>query len=121
MQAFVEAVPTGKQNSMAAHNPPDLVFAVVREHGLWSLANAFVRPVWPTGKDSLVQRSVEELDRYWGKLVTMFGADAVTARAVCTTEEDALDALRGDRVATVKTLTEKVLAAIPATGGKEGA
>ena len=33
MQAAVTALPTGKQNSMAAHNPPDAIFAVVRRNG----------------------------------------------------------------------------------------
>ena len=29
LNASIQAIPTGKQNSMAAHNPPSLVFAVV--------------------------------------------------------------------------------------------
>jgi CRISPR system Cascade subunit CasC len=37
LRAAVAAIPTGKQNSMAAQNPPSLVFAVVRDKGLWSL------------------------------------------------------------------------------------
>ena len=45
LRAAVVAIPTGKQNSMAAQNPPSFVLAVVRNSGLWSLANAFVRPV----------------------------------------------------------------------------
>jgi CRISPR system Cascade subunit CasC len=43
LRAAVATIPTGKQNSMAAQNPPSLVFAVVRDKGLWSLANAFVK------------------------------------------------------------------------------
>src|SRR5262249_55528249 len=45
LKAFVHSVPTGKQNSFAAHNPPSLVFAVVRDGPPVSLANAFVKPV----------------------------------------------------------------------------
>jgi CRISPR system Cascade subunit CasC len=73
LQAFVRAIPTGKQNSFAAHNPPSLVFAVVRSGPPISLANAFVKPVAPSGDKSLVERSVTELDRYYGQLVKMYG------------------------------------------------
>ena len=45
-RAAVAAIPTGKQNSMAAHNPPSHVALKVRDGGTpWSLANAFVRPI----------------------------------------------------------------------------
>jgi CRISPR system Cascade subunit CasC len=73
LHASILAVPTGKQNSMAAQNPPSLVMAVVRERGLWSLANAFVKPVAPNKDGDLVGRSVQALDSYWGKLTTMYG------------------------------------------------
>jgi len=74
LRASVLAIPTGKQNSMAAQNPPSLVMAVVRERGLWSLANAFVKPVSPGNNGDLVERSVCALDTYWGKLTAMYGA-----------------------------------------------
>ena len=44
LTAFIHAIPTGKQNSFAAHNPPSLVFAIVRDGPPVSLANAFVKP-----------------------------------------------------------------------------
>jgi hypothetical protein len=66
IRASVEAIPTGKQNTFAAHNPPDFVMAVVRPHGQTNMVNAFVHPVKPTEQQSLVERSVWELDRYWG-------------------------------------------------------
>ena len=73
-RAFVEAIPTGKQNSMAAHNPPDYVRAMVRE-GVQplSLANAFLRPVTPTRDASLTERSVSALEDYQGRLQEMYG------------------------------------------------
>src|SRR6185437_3574108 len=74
LRASVMAVPTGKQNSMAAQNPPSLIMAVVRGRGLWSLANAFAKPVAPNKDGDLVGRSVQALDSYWGKLTTMYGA-----------------------------------------------
>jgi CRISPR system Cascade subunit CasC len=117
LRASVEAIPTGKQNSMAAHNPPSLVFAVVRERGLWSLANAFVQPVRPDREGSLVQKSVAALDRYWGKLTGVFGGDGIRAAAVCSTEDVPFDALKGYAVGTFPGVVRKVLDALPA--GKE--
>lgn len=73
IRAAVLAVPTGKQNSMAAQNPPSFVFAVARNSGLWSLANAFVKPVRPDGKNDLVEKSITQLGDYWGQLSTMYG------------------------------------------------
>lgn len=93
LRASVEAVPTGKQNSTAAQNPPSLVFAVVRNKGLWSLANAFVRPVRPDGKGDLVQNSIRELDRYWGKLVATYGEDGIVGKWLCGPDLPALEAL----------------------------
>ena len=43
--------PTGKQNSFAAHNLPDLILVAVREPNLpISYANAFLKPVWAGGQ-----------------------------------------------------------------------
>lgn len=44
-RAFATAIPTGKQNSFAAQNPPTAVLAVRRQSGTWNLANAFVDPI----------------------------------------------------------------------------
>lgn len=112
LRAFVEAIPTGKQHSMAAQNPPDLVYVVVRDHGLWSLANAFVQPVSPTGKESLVQRSIAALDDYWRKLTDIYGDKSIRARAVCATEPNGLETLKPHRVKGLDALVETVLRAL---------
>lgn len=73
LKGSLEAIPTGKQNSFAAHNPPSLFFATVREEGMpWSLANAFERPVRADGK-GLVKSSIEGLADYWERLGRMYG------------------------------------------------
>jgi CRISPR system Cascade subunit CasC len=119
LRASVEAIPTGKQNSMAAHNPPSMVFAVVRQRGLWSLANAFVQPVRPSRDGSLVQNSIEALDHYWGKLTKVYGGDGVRG-FVCTTEEVELGSLKGYAVNSFPALVEKVMEAVDAApAGKE--
>ena len=74
LRASVTALPTGKQNSMAAHNPPDAIFVVVRHSGVpVSLANAFCKPVRPGYDSDLMAASIKEMDAYWGKLTKVYG------------------------------------------------
>lgn len=71
-RAFVTAIPTGKQNSMAAHNPPNYVLAVRRPSGQpVSLANAFLKPARPSQaqpEKDLVDDSIEKLEDYFGRM-----------------------------------------------------
>lgn len=72
LRGSVEAIPTGKQNTFAAHNPPSFVLATVRDKGMrWSLANAFEKPV-RAYNGGLVEQSIKVLDRYWGQLCSMY-------------------------------------------------
>jgi CRISPR system Cascade subunit CasC len=80
--ASVHAIPTGKQNSMAAQNPPSFGMFVVRRSGVpCSLANAFAEPVRvPPGQDEdLIGRSVAALASYWTTLQRVYGSDGVIA------------------------------------------
>jgi hypothetical protein len=61
----------------AAHNPPSFVMTVVRESGLWSLANAFLSPVRPDERTDLIARSIDELDSHWGALARMYGDKSI--------------------------------------------
>lgn len=82
LRAVVEAVPSGKQNTFAAHNPPNFMLAAVRDGGFgWSLANAFERPVYPNRKGGLVAPSVQKLDTYWSRLTKVYGDDSITTTA----------------------------------------
>ena len=109
IRASVSAVPTGKQNSMAAHNPPSFVLAVVRRSSLWNLANAFLKPVAPSREEDLALRSIKALDSYWGKLARMYGDHAVVGKWAVSLEEDGVDNLRGGAVPSVDALVENVL------------
>lgn len=111
LESTIHAIPTGKQNSMAAQNLPCLVFAVVRQGGPWSLANAFLRPVRPeTG--NLEEMSAKELAAYWSKLSAMYGADDVRGAFVATyVDPEFTPGLEGYRVANVARLVEGVLEA----------
>lgn len=88
LEAAVHAVPTGKQNGTAAHNPPSLVMAVVRDAGCWNLANAFVSPVQPH-REGLIDAAIGALDEYWGNLNRMFSGDNLRF-AVCAERTDRL-------------------------------
>ena len=71
LQAFVQAIPTGKQNSMAAQNRPSLGLFVVREKGVpCSLANAFARPVRArdTMENDLITASKQALAGYFDRM-----------------------------------------------------
>lgn len=111
LRASVDAIPTGKQNSMAAHNPPSLMMTVVRERGQWNLANAFLKPVRPQGDSDLVQGSVTALDDYWGKLTDMYGTE-FTGIWLATTESDRLTRLAGHTQPSVAQVIANTLAAV---------
>ncbi len=112
VRAFVTAIPAGKQNSMAAQNPPSFVLAVARDAGNWSLANAFVRPV-PQHADDLVAESIGRLDKEWAGIAKMYGTRAIRGTWWCASHEVPEVALR-DEVPDVDTLVARVLAAATA-------
>jgi CRISPR system Cascade subunit CasC len=114
VDASANAVPSGKQNSMAALNPPSLILAVVRQHGAWSLTNAFVEPVRPASEAGLVVGSIRRLDAYWQKLATMYGTSSVMKGWVCTTEPEALAALKEAPIVPVSSVPQ-LLDALRAT------
>ncbi|MBA3416377.1 MAG: type I-E CRISPR-associated protein Cas7/Cse4/CasC [Chloroflexia bacterium] len=109
--AAIRAVPTGKQNSMAAQNPPSFVLAVVRRDGLWSLANAFARPVRIGREGDVVADSIVAMDRYWGELVDMYGDQGILAQAAVGSRSVDLATLGDARVANVPALVDEVCAA----------
>ena len=54
--------PTGKQNSFAAHNPPDGILVEIRNTPI-SYANAFAKPVIQDQRD-IVSQSIAQLGTY---------------------------------------------------------
>lgn len=81
---MIHAVPSGKQTGSAAQNPPSLVLITVREKGLWSLANGFLRPVTPARDRDLVERSADALFTHWKQLEMMYGTDGITYAGTAT-------------------------------------
>jgi CRISPR system Cascade subunit CasC len=111
LRAAINAIPAGKQNSMAAQNPPLFVLAVVRKAGLWSLANAFVDPATPREGD-LVSNSIKKLDEHWGQLTTMYGAEQIADKCYVSFNGQDLPRLNGARVASISELVGRVLNAV---------
>jgi len=84
LRASVQAVPTGKQNSMAAQNPPSFVMGIVRKTGVWNLSNAFLKPVVPDAKSDVMRKSIDSMKGLWSRLKAAYGGDSIV-------EESSLD------------------------------
>ena len=110
LRASVNAIPSGKQTSFAAQNPPDFVFAVVRENGDWSLANAFAKPIKDGG--DLTADSVKALTGYWGKLSKAYGDKTIKAKPAMSLVDVELNGM--DEVCTFEDLVNKVNEAVAA-------
>lgn len=76
LYTFIHAVPSGKQNSMAALTLPDTLIGVVRQRGAWNLANAFLKPV--SGTD-LMTTSAQRLIDHLQQLRGFYGAGDITS------------------------------------------
>lgn len=93
-EGFVQARPTGKQNTFAAHSLPAFVMVVAREAGQpVSLANAFETPVKPSPERSLTDGAIAALGRHYGQLRNMYGLDGVAACAVLDAQAETLKPL----------------------------
>lgn len=71
--AMARAVPSGKQNSFAAHNPPEFIGLCLRHAAPMNLANAFEKPVVARRDESLSAQSVRELAACEVKLAAVYG------------------------------------------------
>jgi len=66
--------PDAKQNSFAAHNLADLVFASFADIPI-SLANAFEEPIRKDSNGGFLAPSISSLENYWQKVHTGYGLD----------------------------------------------
>lgn len=114
LRAAIAAVPTGKQNSFAAQNPPSLLLAVARADSQgWSLANAFEKPVSPDREGGLIAPSIRALDAHWGKLVKVYGENGMQAFLLALDGEDQLDSLKKYQVQTLEDWIHKTVQSLP--------
>ncbi len=109
LEGFVVAEPTGKQNTFAAHNPPEFVAVSVRRNTApRNLANAFETAVWVRKGESLTGKSADELIKKAKTLQAVFGGDGETF--VLNLTEAKLDSFG----ATVKTLDQLLTSSLSA-------
>lgn len=79
LQGFVEAEPSGKQNSFAAHNQPEFVAISVRRNTApRNLANAFETAIRVKSGESLTRKSAEALAGKAKDLQVAYGGDGET-------------------------------------------
>lgn len=121
LRASCEAIPTGKQNSFAAHNPPSFILAVVRDGSApLSLANAFEKPIGPGRDGGLVTRSVAALDGYWARLVAAYGKDGVRQTQAMRLDDEPELAGLGLKPVSFEDLVGKTVSAIEFNRKGEG-
>jgi len=72
-KAMARAIPSGKQNTFAAHNLPAFVGVVLRRTSPINLANAFEKPVWPKQDFPLSALSVAALAEHDNKVSAFYG------------------------------------------------
>jgi len=107
--AALRAIPTGKQNSFAAQNPPSFALAVTRTDGMsWNLVNAFEKPVRPARDGGYVEPSVQKLDAYWQRLAQFYGSDNVQPH-VLNVDGVALEALSSATKSNVSDWVQSVI------------
>lgn len=82
LEGFVVAEPTGKQNTFAAHNPPEFITVSVRHNTApRNLTNAFETPVFAKGK-SITRESADRLSAKAAALDKLYGTEANSRYAV---------------------------------------
>ena len=107
LKAAVQAIPSGKQNTFAAHNLPSFIAVAVHEGQPVSLANAFEMPVKP-GHNGLAAASVIELQKHADRLREAYGLD------LNFEVMDLTDSWKGDRQASLDPLLASVAAKLGA-------
>ncbi|ADJ47557.1 CRISPR-associated protein CSE4 [Amycolatopsis mediterranei S699] len=106
--AFIHAVPSGKQNSMAARTMPDTLLGVVRDGGAWNLANAFLKPV--TGED-IMAASTASLTQHFQQLRAFYGSSSIRAAVAASVTGQLPDMDGTDTAASIDEFTSRILAA----------
>lgn len=105
---MVHAVPTGKRTNSAPQNPPALIMVVVREKGLWSLANAFVQPV-SGARGDLVALSGNLMLGHWNQLAGLYGSEGIRYAGLATyLSPEAIGAASAEGVRVEKRLADLV-------------
>lgn len=93
LEAAATAQPSGKQNTFAAHNLPDLILVEVRRKNLpVSYANAFLEPARQGHKRTLMDDAVAKLNDYMVRLSTTYDLESIDQRALTAVQDYELPA-----------------------------
>ncbi|MFD5248436.1 type I-E CRISPR-associated protein Cas7/Cse4/CasC [Amycolatopsis sp. NPDC058340] len=106
--AFIHAVPSGKQNSMAARTMPSTLLGVVRDTGAWNLANAFLKAVTDT---DLMAGSTTRLTTHFQQLRGFYGDSGIRAAIAASVTGDIPHTDDIDTAASIDQFTSGVLTA----------
>lgn len=94
IKASINAIPTGKQTSMAAFNKPDFIMTTIRSDQPWSLTNAFAKPTKVGYKDTdLIEQSIIKFENYLHDMIELYGKPDDFNLYYCLTGEKDLDKL----------------------------
>ena len=72
-QALARAIPSGKQNTFAANNPPSFIGVVLRHASPFNLANAYEKPMWADRQQAITAQSVKAMAAQERQLATAYG------------------------------------------------
>lgn len=107
LRASVLAIPTGRQNTFAAHNLPSFVGIAIHNSQPISLANAFEKAVWAgENKSGLAAASVARLQSHATQLCQAFGLDLGLQVL------DLTGTWQGEQVKDLETLLSQVVTAL---------
>ncbi len=82
-RAFVLSLPSGKQNTFAAHTRPSLIHVTVRQDQPVNFVSAFERPVQPD-REGYISSSVRTLDSFVQDEAALWGDRPLYAGTACT-------------------------------------
>ncbi len=112
LKAAAIAQPSGKQNTFAAHNLPDLVLVEVREKNLpVSYANAFIEAARQNAKCTLMDDAVAKLSDYITRVGVTYDLPAIDRRALTTVREYSL--AEAEVIPSLSRLQEWLVAQLP--------
>jgi len=114
LQAFVEAIPSGKQNSMAAQSLPSLGLFVTRESGApCSMVNAFCEPITRHKAGGMLRASIAEFADYWNRYTRVYGERGINDLSLfCFEKDDALGTLGAANKSTVDNAIDSAMEAL---------
>jgi CRISPR system Cascade subunit CasC len=119
IRAAALATPSGKQNSFAAHNPPDFVMVECKPKKIpLSYANAFVDPIVPRGKSDLVSESISKFTSYVEAVGKVYAIDSERFWVATRPLNGTSDSI-GTKVETLDALIDAVTERCKENGGNE--